>query len=95
MKIVQTSEETFDVVVIGFGIAGLSAAVTAHQNGSNVAMLERAPSSERGGNTRYTDSLWRMQSQGAVSDDFQDRFAPSENATQAFRDDFDAWLQDK
>ena len=78
MKIVQTSEETFDVVVIGFGIAGLSAAVTAHQNGSNVAMLERAPSSERGGNTRYTDSLWRMQSQGAVSDDFQDRF--SENS---------------
>ena len=74
MKVLQTSKGTFDVVVVGFGIAGLSAAVTAHQNGSKVAMLERAPSSERGGNTRYTDSLWRMQSEGAVSDDFQDRY---------------------
>ncbi len=74
----QTSKETFDIVVVGFGIAGLSAAVTAHQNGSSVAILERAPSSERGGNTRYTESLWRMKNHGAVSDDFQDRF--SENS---------------
>ena len=27
--------------------------------------------------------------------DFQERFAPTENAPQAFRDDFDAWLQDE
>ena len=53
-------KKVFDVVVMGFGISGLSAAVTAHQNGSKVAILERAPKSERGGNTRYTESLWRM-----------------------------------
>ena len=71
-------KKVFDVVVMGFGISGLSAAVTAHQNGSKVAILERAPKSERGGNTRYTESLWRMKNHNAVSDDFQDRF--SENS---------------
>ena len=45
---------SFDVVVVGCGIAGLSAAVMAQQNGARVAILERAPKDERGGNTRYT-----------------------------------------
>ena len=67
-----------DVVVVGCGIAGLSAAVTAAENGARVAVLERAPKDERGGNTRYTESFWRMKSKDAVSDDFEDRFA--ENA---------------
>ncbi|MBT7666824.1 MAG: FAD-dependent oxidoreductase, partial [Rhodospirillaceae bacterium] len=65
----------FDVVVVGCGIAGLSAAITAQQNGARVAVLERAPQDERGGNTRYTESFWRMKSEDAVSDDFEDRFA--------------------
>lgn len=64
-----------DVVVVGFGIAGLSAAITAHQNGARVAILERAPAEERGGNTRYTESFWRMKNADQVSDDFEDRFA--------------------
>ena len=71
----KNSEQTFDTIVIGSGIAGLSAAVTAQQNGSRVAILERAPLEERGGNTRYTESFWRMKSEDAVSDDFEDRFA--------------------
>ncbi len=65
----------FDVIVVGCGIAGLSAAVTAAQNGARVAVLERAPVEERGGNTRYTESFWRMKSADAVSDDFEERFA--------------------
>ena len=32
-----------DVVVVGCGIAGLSAAVSAQQAGAKVALLERAP----------------------------------------------------
>jgi tricarballylate dehydrogenase len=64
-----------DVLVVGFGIAGLSAAVTAHQSGARVAILERAPAEERGGNTRYTESFWRMKNADQVSDDFEDRFA--------------------
>ena len=64
-----------DVVVVGCGIAGLSAAMTAAEHGGRVAVLERAPEEERGGNTRYTESFWRMQSEDAVSEDFEDRFA--------------------
>ena len=67
--------DDFDVIVVGCGIAGLSAAITAQQNGARVAILERAPRDERGGNTRYTESFWRMKSEDAVSDDFEDRFA--------------------
>ncbi|MCY4231690.1 MAG: FAD-dependent oxidoreductase, partial [Alphaproteobacteria bacterium] len=62
--------DTFDVVVIGCGIAGLSAAVSALEVGAQVAVLERAVREERGGNTRYTESFWRMRDRDAVSDDF-------------------------
>jgi tricarballylate dehydrogenase len=68
-------DQEFDVVVVGCGIAGLSAAVTAQQAGARVAVLERAPEDERGGNTRYTESFWRMKSEDEVSDDFEERFA--------------------
>ncbi len=65
----------FDVVVVGCGIAGLSAGVAALQNGSKVAILERSQIDERGGNTRYTESYWRMKSHNEVSDDFEEKFA--------------------
>ena len=47
--------------------------------------------------TDFQDSNWwrAVGINQVLLADFQDRFAPSENATQAFRDDFDAWLQDK
>ena len=67
--------ETFDVVVIGCGIAGLSASVTALQAGARVAILERAPREERGGNTRWTEALLRMKSDSQVSDDFEAHFS--------------------
>ena len=49
-----------DVVVVGCGIAGLSAAVSAAENGANVTILDRAPREERGGQSRYTEAYLRM-----------------------------------
>jgi tricarballylate dehydrogenase len=63
--------EVFDVVVAGCGVAGLSAAVSAAENGARVAVLERAPREERGGQSRYTEAYLRMKSESEVTDDFE------------------------
>jgi tricarballylate dehydrogenase len=65
----------FDLVVVGCGIAGLSAAASALQAGKRAAIIERAPKEERGGNTRWTEALLRMKSEREVSDDFEAHFA--------------------
>ncbi len=48
-----------DVVVIGAGLAGLSAALEAREAGATVRVLERAPLAERGGNTRFSNGAMR------------------------------------
>lgn len=67
--------DSADIVVVGSGIAGLSAAITAMQAGASVIQLERSPEHDRGGNTRWTEALLRMKSDSEVADDFEDAFA--------------------
>jgi succinate dehydrogenase/fumarate reductase flavoprotein subunit len=45
-------DEEADVVVVGFGAAGMAASVTAHDLGAKVVLLEKAPEGQEGGNTR-------------------------------------------
>jgi len=71
----SASASSFDVIVIGCGIAGLSAAATALQADRRVAVIERATKDERGGNSRWTEALLRMKSEREVSDDFETHFA--------------------
>jgi tricarballylate dehydrogenase len=68
-------QERFDVLVTGCGVAGLSAAVAAAERGARVAVLERAPREERGGQSRYTEAYLRMKSEAEVTDDFETHLA--------------------
>jgi tricarballylate dehydrogenase len=64
-----------DLVIVGCGIAGTSAAVTALEAGLSATLLERAPEEEFGGNSRWTEAYLRMKNDAEVSDDFEERFA--------------------
>ena len=65
----------YDVVIVGCGVAGLSAAVSSAEQGLRVALLERATRDERGGQSRYTEAYLRMKSQTEVTDDFEEFLA--------------------
>lgn len=71
----------YDVIVVGCGVAGLSAAVTAVEKEARVAVLERSPKDVRGGNSRYTEAFFRMSDETRVSEDFEDRLAKSSMGT--------------
>lgn len=47
------AKSEFDVVVVGAGVAGLSAALAATELGARTALIEYAPEEHRGGNTAY------------------------------------------
>ncbi|MFC1987291.1 FAD-dependent oxidoreductase [Chloroflexota bacterium] len=47
-----------DVVVVGYGAAGAATAITAHDAGAKVLILEKAPEGEEGGNSRVAGQGW-------------------------------------
>jgi tricarballylate dehydrogenase len=93
----DTDTSSFDLIIVGSGIAGLSAAVTGAQLGQRVAVIERAPEGEHGGNTRYTEAYLRMKSMDEVADDFESHFAenaggyPDPGILQEAALDYESW----
>ena len=49
----------YDVIVVGGGNAGLCAAPSAREHAARVAVLERSPEEERGGNSAFTAGTMR------------------------------------
>ncbi len=58
------STDSYDVVVVGAGNAALCAALSARENNARVLVLERAPESERGGNSYFTAGGFRFTHDG-------------------------------
>ncbi|CAM3724860.1 FAD-binding protein [Polaromonas hydrogenivorans] len=75
MNAPDPTQTSFDVVVAGCGVAGLSSAVAAAETGARVAVLERATRDDRGGQSRYTEAYLRMKSLTEVTDDFETHLA--------------------
>ncbi len=73
----MTSNPDYDVIVIGGGNAGMSAALTARECGaSRVLVIEAAPEHSRGGNSRHVRNLRCMHDQALGV--FQDSYLESE-----------------
>ena len=56
----MANDQHFDVVVVGGGNAALVAALSANETGARVVILESAPKSERGGNSRFAGAIFRI-----------------------------------
>lgn len=50
-------QERHDIVIVGCGIAGLSAGLRGSELGKSVAILEKSPKEHRGGHTQFTESF--------------------------------------
>ncbi|MBV2132162.1 FAD-dependent tricarballylate dehydrogenase TcuA [Pseudomonas sp. MAP12] len=83
--------QDFDVIVIGGGNAGLCAALSAHEQGARVALLERAPEEQRGGNSAHTGGAFRVAYRGV--DDLR-QLMPDLLDSEIESSDFGSYTQD-
>lgn len=86
-----------DLIIVGCGVAGLSAAVTALEQGLSVINLERSGEDHFGGNSRWTEAYMRMKNDSEIADDFEDHFANNPglnldpNVLDAAGDSYEHW----
>jgi tricarballylate dehydrogenase len=83
---------SYDVVVVGAGNAALCAALAARESGVSVLVLECAPETERGGNSRFTAGAMRVAYDGV--DDLA-RLIPDLTDEDKARTDFGAYTEDQ
>ena len=55
-----TSQQEFDVIVVGKGNAALCSALSAHETGASVLIIEAASQDESGGNSRFAGGVMRF-----------------------------------
>lgn len=55
--------ENHEVLVLGTGLAGMAAALSARENGAAVTVIDKAPEASRGGNTRFSGGAIRCPTQ--------------------------------
>jgi len=79
------------VLVVGGGNAALCAAISAAEHGARVTLLERAPQSAAGGNSRFTAGAMRVVYNG--TDDLL-RLMPDLTTAEIARTDFGAYPRD-
>lgn len=84
--------ETYDVVVVGGGNAALCAAISAHENGAKVAVLEKAPKDHRGGNSAFTGGAFRIAYRGV--DDLL-TLVPDLHPSEIENSDFGSYAEDQ
>ncbi len=80
------------VIVVGAGNAAFAAAVAAAERGARVTMLERAPESEAGGNTRFTAGAMRFAYRGV--EDLR-RLMPDLTDEEVARTDFGVYPEER
>lgn len=55
----EVRSEAHDVLVLGSGLAGMAAAIAAREAGAQVTLIDKAPETSKGGNTRFSGGALR------------------------------------
>lgn len=68
--------QRYDLVIIGTGVAGTAASVAAKEQDESldIAIVERAPKGDHGGNSRWTAAYMRLNEDGSPAEDFREDF---------------------
>jgi succinate dehydrogenase/fumarate reductase flavoprotein subunit len=87
-------------VVVGFGAAGMAAAIEAHDAGAQVVVLEKMPAERAGGNTRVSGNVWCSPHDVALAEEYlralADRYPLPQEVVAAWAREVshnDAWME--